>query len=203
VDTRSSDPSAGAVSFRALTRADLPALTRWLNTEHIFAWWGAARADGNLGGAGADAATLGAVEAEYRPEIDGSSTTAYFVIELDRVAIGMIQWYRLADERDYAAAIEESPIGTAGIDLLIGEPSAVGRGVGPTVIDAFVTTVVFAADGITRCVAGPEVGNARSIRAFEKAGFHAVRDAVVPGEPAPERVMVRDRMGTRADGPER
>ncbi len=108
----------------------------------------------------------------------------------------MIQWYRLADGAEnveYAATIGESVDGTAGVDLLIGEVDAIGRGLGPQVIDAFVTTVVFAADGITRCVAGPELGNARSIRAFEKAGFRAVRDAVVPGEPEPERIMVRDR----------
>ncbi len=173
----------GSITFRPLARADLPALTRWLNAPHVSAWWDAARGEGNLGGPGPDAATLAAVEAEYGPEIDGESTTAYFVTELDGDPIGMVQWYHLADESDYASAIGESPAGTAGVDLLIGEVEAVGRGVGPRVIDAFVWTVVFGASDVTRCVAGPEVGNARSIRAFEKAGFHAVRDAVVPGEP--------------------
>jgi RimJ/RimL family protein N-acetyltransferase len=185
--------ASDAVSFRPLEHADLPALTRWLNTPHVYEWWGAARAEGNLGGAGADAATVDGVRAEYGAEIDRPGTTAYFVIEADGAPVGMIQWYRLVDERDYADAIDERAEGTAGVDLLMGEESAVGRGLGPRVIDAFVRTVVFADDDVARCVAGPEVGNARSIRAFEKAGFRAVRDAVVAGEATPERIMEQDR----------
>ncbi len=59
-------------------------------------------------------------------------------------------------------------------------------------IDEFVRTVVFASGDVDRCVAGPDVRNPRSIRAFENAGFHAVRDvAVTGGGSAPERIMVR------------
>jgi RimJ/RimL family protein N-acetyltransferase len=195
VNTRD-ERSDASISFRRLEHADLPTLTCWLNTAHVYAWWGAARGEGNLGGAGDDAASVADVRAEYGPEIDAAGPTHYFVIELDRAPVGMIQWYRLADDEDtieYAATIGETVEGTAGIDLLIGEVASIGRGLGPKVIDAFVATVVFAADGITRCVAGPELGNTRSIRAFKKAGFRAVRDAVVPGEPDPERIMVRDR----------
>jgi RimJ/RimL family protein N-acetyltransferase len=194
VNTR--DASTEVVSFRPLGHADLRALTRWLNAPHVYEWWGAARAEGNLGGAGAHAATIDDVRAEYGTGIDQPGSTAYFVIEADGAPVGMIQWYRLVDERDYAKEIGEPAEGTAGIDLLIGEATAVGRGLGPRVIDAFVRTVVFADDDVARCVAGPEVGNARSIRAFEKAGFRAQRDAVVEGEPEPERVMVRDREPT-------
>jgi hypothetical protein len=62
------------------------------------------------------------------------------------------------------------------------------------VVDEFVRPVVFARDGVDRCVAGPDVRNARLVRAFEKAGFRAVRDATVTGGgSAPERIMVRDR----------
>ena len=61
-------------------------------------------------------------------------------------------------------------------------------------IDEFVRTVVFARDEVDRRVAGPDVRNARSIRAFEKAGFRGVRDATLTGGgTAPERVMIRDR----------
>jgi aminoglycoside 6'-N-acetyltransferase len=203
VEGRDASPDAGAITFRPLTRVDLPVLTRWLNTPHVSQWWGAARAEGNLGGAGLDAATEAAVEAEYGPGADAPGTTAYLVIELDGDAIGLIQWYRLADEPDYASAIGESPVGTAGVDLLVGELGAIGRGVGPRVIDAFVRTVVFGAEDVTRCVAGPEIANTRSIRAFEKAGFRAVRDAVVPGEHGAERIMVRDRNRPAAGGPGR
>ena len=45
---------------------------------------------------------------------------------------------------------------------------------------------------ITRVTAGPHPDNRRSCRAFEKAGFVAVRDVVVP-ESGRERIHVRTR----------
>ena len=42
------------------------------------------------------------VAAEYGSSIDGTGPSDHFVIELDGRPIGMIQWYRLADEPEYA-----------------------------------------------------------------------------------------------------
>jgi RimJ/RimL family protein N-acetyltransferase len=183
------------VTFRPLARADLPRLRDWLNEPHVAAWWGAGTGPDGLGGAGADAATLEQVEAEYGDAIDGSGTTRHFVIVVDGTPVGLIQWYRLGDEPDYAAEVGE-PDG-AGVDLLIGDPDRTGHGLGSEVIDAFVRTVVFRDAGIERCVAGPDVRNGRSVGAFRRAGFRWVRDAAVTGEPAPEHVMVRDRAPAR------
>jgi RimJ/RimL family protein N-acetyltransferase len=43
--------------------------------------------------------------------------------------------------------------------------------------------VVFASPATIGCVAGPDVRNVASIRAFEKAGFRAVKEFVEDGEP--------------------
>jgi hypothetical protein len=40
-------------------------------------------------------------------------------------------------------------------------------------------------------VAGPDVRNRRSVRAFITAGFVAVREVQIPGEPAPEQLLAR------------
>jgi aminoglycoside 6'-N-acetyltransferase len=189
-----------AITFRPLQASDLPRLVDWLNEPHVFAWWGEPASPGGLGGTGEHAATLDAVQAEYGPAIDGPGSTRHFVIVIDEAPVGLIQWYRLRDEPRYAAEIGE--LDGAGVDLLIGDPGHVGRGLGAAVIDAFVTGVVFAQAGVDRCVAGPDVRNTRSIGAFAKAGFRPVRDAAVSGEPEPERVMVRDRHPTgRPAGP--
>lgn len=187
----SSTPST--VSFRPLARDDFARLRDWLNEPHVAAWWGAGTGPDGLGGAGADAATLPAVEAAYGPALDGTDPTANYVIVVDGAPVGLIQWYQLGDYPDYAAAIGEAD--GAGIDLLIGEPSMIGRGLGPTVIDRFVTDVVFAVSDVARCVTGPDPENTRSVRAFARAGFGWVRDAVVPGQPGEEHVMVRERGG--------
>jgi aminoglycoside 6'-N-acetyltransferase len=186
-------PADPAISFRPLDRADLPRLRDWLNTPHVYRWWGTESGPGALGGPGLDAATIEEVEAKYQATIDTPGTTRRFVIQVDERPVGLIQCYRLADEPEYALEISEDTATAASVDLLIGEPELVGRGIGGYILDTFVRTIVFADDGVTRAVAGPDVRNVRSIRAFEKAGFRAVRDALITGEPHPERVMVRDR----------
>jgi aminoglycoside 6'-N-acetyltransferase len=176
------------VSFRPLRRADAEQLRDWFNEPHVFAWWGVHATPDGLGGTGLDAATRDAVLTEYGAVMDGRDSAHGFVILVDDQPVGYIEWYRLAEEPEYAAAIGESD--GAGMDLLIGDPGAVGRGLGPQAIDRFVTDVVVPS-GISRVFAGPDVRNRRSVRAFLKAGFLAVREVQVPGEPAPELLLTR------------
>jgi RimJ/RimL family protein N-acetyltransferase len=182
------------ITFRPLALEDLGDLRRWLNAPHVYEWWGVTSGPGSLGGPGAYAATADQVREKYVPWITGAddATTHRHVILLGGRAVGLVQHYRLEDEPDYAAAIGETEPGAAGIDLLIGEVDDVGRGVGAATLDAYVRDVVFADPSVTRATAGPHPDNRRSCRAFEKAGFVAVRDVVVP-ESGPERIHVRTR----------
>jgi aminoglycoside 6'-N-acetyltransferase len=159
----------------------------------VYEWWGVHSGPGSLGGSGRAAATVEQVDAKYRPMIeDPDPSTRRFVIVVDDQDIGLIQCTRLTREPAYARATGEAPDTTASIDLLIGEADAVGRGVGPAVIDAFVEDVVLDDPRVERVVAGPHPDNRRSCRAFEKAGFVFVRDVVVPGS-GPERLYARAR----------
>jgi len=185
----SSAPTGG---LRPLEARDFPELVEWLNTPHVYRWWGVSSGPGSLGGPDTDAATLAQVAEKYRASVDGKDTTHRYVILSDRHPVGMIQWYRLADEPGYALAIGESPNGTAGIDLLVGVPGAIGRGIGPRAISTLVDGVVFAEADLHRVIGGPHPDNRASVRAFEKACFAFARDAMVPDE-GPERVMARDR----------
>jgi aminoglycoside 6'-N-acetyltransferase len=182
------------MTFRALARSDLSLLRRWLNTPHVFEWWGRHVGPGSLGGPGKDAATEAEVEAKYEPALDHRESTYRFIIEHEGVSIGLIQWYHLRDSPEYARAIGEDPSQCSGMDLLIGEPDAIGCGLGSRAIDEFVTSIVFHQNNnVERVVTGPAKTNGRSIRAFEKAGFRLVRFASIEGELVPEAVMVRDK----------
>jgi RimJ/RimL family protein N-acetyltransferase len=170
-------------SFRPLTRADLPLVHRWVNTPHVAEWWD-------------DLPTLADVEADFGPGIDGDDPTDYFAIEVDGRPVGLIQTYLIDDEPEYKSALGQ-PQRAAGVDLAIGEPDLVGRRLGPAVLYAFVTDVVFArgpAGVVDRCVAGPNHRNARSIATFEAAGFRKGAAVPVPGEPEPEQVMTLERV---------
>jgi aminoglycoside 6'-N-acetyltransferase len=181
------------IEFRPLAHSDLADLVRWLNAPHVYEWWGVSSGPGSLGGPGTDAATIDAVHQKYAVSIDDPDPTTHrHVIVVAGVAVGLIQHTRLEHEPEYASTIGETEPGGTGIDLLIGEVDAVDRGLGPRVLDAYVTTVVFSDPDISRAVGAPHPANLRSCRAFEKAGFTYVRDATVPDE-GPERVHVRHR----------
>ena len=53
--------------------------------------------------------------------------------------------------------------------------------------------IVFADPSIDTCIIDPEITNTAAIRAYEKAGFVAVRTVVVPNTPGPELIMRRQR----------
>lgn len=183
----------GRITFVALDRTHVPALTRWLNTPHVYEWWGVSSGPRSLGGSGSDAATEQHVYEKYAPGLDPEAAgTRRYIITVDERAVGLIQWTPLSSEPEYAVAIGETEPGGAEIDLFIGEVDAIDHGVGTAVLDAFVTDVVFADPSITRATGAPHPDNSRSCRAFEKAGFAFVRDADVP-DSGPERVHVRHR----------
>jgi aminoglycoside 6'-N-acetyltransferase len=167
------------ISFRALTRDDFGQLVDWLARPHVARWW-------------TDPARPGQVEDEYGPCVDGTDPTRVFLILDHGRPVGMIQCYRLDDEPDYARAVAVED--AAGLDLFIGDADTMGNGFGSTVLRQFVDQVIWPGyPDLVRVVAGPDVANRRSQRAFEKAGFRRTRVVDVPGEPQPEQLMVLDR----------
>jgi aminoglycoside 6'-N-acetyltransferase len=165
--------------FPAVTEGDLPVIRRWLLEPHVRRWWADPPRD-----------TYPEDELdEYRARVRGEDLSAdIFCIRHRRRPIGFIQSYRIDDDPEYAAALALD-VPAAAIDLFIGEATDIGKGHGPRVIRAFLRDIVFARYDVAECVIGPSVKNASAIRAYEKAGFRFVRDAVVPDEPDPEHLM--------------
>lgn len=169
------------LGFRPMTEDDFPLVAEWLQRPHVAEWWREPR-------------DVAGVEAKYGPRVRGESPTRMFVIELDAAPIGLIQTYRLRDYPEYedATGVEDA----AGIDLFIGEQFALGRGLGPQVVERFAHDVVFETfDDVLRCVASPSVHNLRSQHVFETAGFHRLHTIDVAGQDDPEVVFVLERTG--------
>ena len=165
--------------FPALAEADLPLIRRWLLEPHVRRWWdersSAAYPDDELD--------------TYRARIAGRDDPVdVFLIRHRGRPLGFIQCYRIDDTDAYGRSLALDAA-AAGVDLFIGEPTEIGRGHGPKIIRAFVRDVVFSRYDTADCVIGPSAKNLSAIRAYEKAGFHFVRDAVVPDEPDPEHLM--------------
>ena len=78
---------------------------------------------------------------------------------------------------------------TRGIDLFIGEPSALGKGHGAEFLRLTAERLLAQPD-VKRVIGDPEPANHRSRRAFEKAGFRDSGERLVPGGSV--RLMVRE-----------
>jgi aminoglycoside 6'-N-acetyltransferase len=162
------------IGFEPLRREHLPLVTEWLRREHVRRWW--RDPEESL--------------AHYQDALAGHDRTRRFRITVDGRPVGMIQTYLLSDEPEWGAVVGQEP-NAAGIDLLIGEEDAVGRGVGTKVLAQFAREIVFARPETTACVATVDEANRRSWRAFEKAGFTHVRDVEEDG--LPHRLMRLER----------
>jgi RimJ/RimL family protein N-acetyltransferase len=166
----------GAISFRPLTRDDLPQLHRWLNTPHVLEWWDK------------PGPTLTEVEQKYLPLTDGTDPTRPYIIEHAAQPIGYIQLYLIDDYPDYSqyVGLDER---SAGIDIFIGEPDFIHRGLGSLLLKRFLRDFVFANPDVVSCVIGPAISNTSAIRAYEKAGFVYFKTAAIPDEDEPEYLM--------------
>lgn len=155
------------VGFRPLTHDDLTQLFEWVHREHVKRWWYPEDA-------------FEAFAREYVDALEGRDPTDVYVIERDGREIGAIQTYLVADHPEWEELVQVG-VGVAGVDLFIGETDELGRSLGPAILRTFLHDVVFARSDVHACVAGVEPANVRSVRAFEKAGFHAVREYVEEG----------------------
>jgi RimJ/RimL family protein N-acetyltransferase len=165
------------ISFRRLRTSDLELMHHWLNAPHVRRWW---YAEGN---------SYAQIEEHYLPAIEGREETKPFLILHGDEPIGYVQSYRISAEDDEAYASLVDVEGSAGVDLFIGEPEYLHRGLGRHVIRRFLSEHVFSEPGIAVCVIGPEPKNIAAIRAYEKAGFRFFKTIQVPGEPEPEYLM--------------
>lgn len=172
------------IAFRSLERSDLRQLSRWLAAPHVAAWWRQPH----------DAADL---EADFGPVIDGRDPTEIFIVEDDGQDVGLIQRYRLEDDRQWeqAMAVGSSPRPAVGIDYLIGEESRIGQGLGPRIIACFIDDTWERFPDVVAIVVAVQQANHRSCRALEKAGFKrewsGMLRSVDPSDAGPSHVYVR------------
>lgn len=148
------------IAFAPLAEHHWPLLERWLRAPHMREWWG--DPDIEL--------------AMIRDMIEGRDTTRPFIFSVDDRPLGYIQFWFVADALcepwlTEAPWLTKLPPGAIGVDLSIGEPERVGRGLGSAVLARFVDSL--RAEGHDTIIIDPDPRNHRAVRAYEKAGFRA------------------------------
>lgn len=165
-----------ALAFRPLAEADFPLMHRWLHQPHVSRWWG-------------EPPTLERVAEHYSPRVLGEEKVESYLALGDGSPIGYLQLYFLDDYPQHreAAGLET---GVAGVDMFIGEPDLLYRGLGPWMLGQFLDEVVFTRSEVQACIIDPAPDNAAAIRAYEKAGFSYLRTVQMPEEPVPAYLMI-------------
>lgn len=97
------------------------------------------------------------------------------LIRADETPVGFLCWRTPPEEELRAAGLVDLAPGLVDIDVLIGEPELLGRGLGRRALEHLLARLR-ADPRVTVAGLGTAVENARAIRAFEKAGFRTIRE---------------------------
>ncbi|MEX1376202.1 MAG: GNAT family N-acetyltransferase [Eubacteriales bacterium] len=167
------------ISFRPLHADDMPDMYRWLTTDFVHQWY-----------ARKTEWTEQKVIDKYLPSAQDKKTIDSFVIMCDDSKIGYIQSYKTADYPDYWACLDTG-LETAGIDLFIGEPDFLHKGLGKKILQKFLKEMIFSLyPDITHCTIGPEVENTAAIAAYKKAGFTYLKTADITHKNEQEYLLI-------------
>lgn len=165
------------VIIRPMTEADLPLMTDWLKQPHVAAWFHEHEPN------------LEEVKTKYLPRIRGESPTKMFVSCMGNKAIGMVQAYNVAEYPEYAKGIG-NPKNAVSLDLFIGDPEEIGKGVGTEVLKTMSQQTVPEVFPETELIiATPSINNPVSVQAFVNAGFEKGPVVDIPGEANPEQIV--------------
>ena len=149
----------------------LELLRSWLAQPHVARWY--PTPDNDL----AIATTL---------PVDG----AHALVAWDATPVGYLRWRKVERATLDELGLHEIPTSSVDIDILLGDESHLGQGIGPAALSLL-------ADQLRRDASVPLLGlttsveNTRAHRAFAKAGFHIARQ-YEPSGFGPCHLMVRD-----------
>ena len=165
------------IAFLPVAAAHYGLLEAWLRRPHMREWWG--DPDEELG--------------FIRDMVEGRDTTLPYLIALDGRPVGYIQCWFIGHHQNETWIrdnpwLAELPAETVGVDLSIGEPELLSKGIGSAALRAFVARL--RAEGHGTIIIDPDPANRRAVRAYEKAGFRPLAD--LPGVPADTLIMQYD-----------
>ncbi|MGA4541423.1 GNAT family N-acetyltransferase [Uniformispora flossi] len=165
------------IVWRRATEADFPLLREWLEHDYVARWWH-------------HETSAEAVARDFGPSARGEEPSQDWLALRGARPFGLVQRCRVADYPEYAhdlAGIVAVPAGAAMLDYLIGDPAAVGCGLGPAMIAAMAAKTWREWADATAIVVPVVAANRRSWRALEKAGFTRVGEGdLEPDNPIDE-----------------
>ncbi len=162
------------ITFKPLCDADFPLLLKWLEAQHVKAWWD----QGTKW-------TPALIQKKYANYVKGyklengvRKAISAHMIYVDTTPVGYIQIY---NAYDFARSkiLTGLPENLAAFDVLIGENDYLKQNIGSRAIIRFLKEY---ACSYTHVFADPDKNNLSAIRAYEKAGFKKIKEQADTGE---------------------
>lgn len=135
-------------------------VARWLNQPHVIRWWGDPESN--------------------RTELRERREDAQAIITLDGQPVGYLCWQSPSPSELEAAGLTDLPRDLIDVDIMIGEPHALGRGVGPEALRRLFARL--RATGASVVGVATAVANQRASSAYVQAGLRPFRDFLEQGE---------------------
>ncbi|MGH7124431.1 MAG: GNAT family N-acetyltransferase [Stellaceae bacterium] len=156
------------VIFRPLEVQDFTLLTRWLAEPHVRRFYQKTPV------------ALDEIAREYGPAVRGEEPTLSHLALLDGAPFAYVQCYRNADYPEWVEIMGAAD--GVSIDLYIGDPAFLHRGLGRAALSGYLRQVVFKRyAGERRAYIGHEPANTSALRCSEAAGFRHVGTFIEDG----------------------
>ena len=158
------------VTIRLLEKQDFPLLFRWLNEAHLYPFYRKTPISHR------------SLTQKYLPRLQSDHPVHCLVAAVDDRPFGYLQWYFNRDVPDYGRDIIAEPNGVS-LDFFIGDPGFLGKGYGPRMLRAALTSIrrdLLNADRL--CFAAHHRDNAAALRCSRRAGFEFRKDFVEDGQ---------------------
>jgi aminoglycoside 6'-N-acetyltransferase len=163
------------IELRPMQADDLVDLERWLGEPHVARWWRHTTPAEEFQKLSARVAGTRDPAIRMLTILERGSGAAGAVAR-----IGWCQWYPCGALPPGPAALG-ARAGDCGIDYAIGEPAAIGRGLGIQLIAALVAEIRRHHPG-AGVIADPDAANLASRRVLERNGFSLVALRAIAGE---------------------
>ena len=152
------------VSFRRAELNDEELISRWFHSPHVSEYWG--EASTNI--------------RDFRSTMTGVGVLFHYWIGQD----GTIPFCLLIttdatrDTPEHLAPFLPETGEAWTLDVLIGPPEYVGRGIATQMLESFLSHIQYQNRALRTVLIDPEANNSRAIHVYEKAGFQLVSEFV-------------------------
>ncbi|WP_340646432.1 GNAT family N-acetyltransferase [Phenylobacterium sp.] len=156
------------ITFRTLAAADFSMLTDWLAEPHVRRF------------VQKTPMSLEEVTAKYGPRVRGEQPLICHIASLDGAPFGYLQAYRNRDWADYAQIMGHAD--GVSLDLHIGDPAFVGRGLGRAMLGGYVGEVALPHYAERRAYIAHDLDNAAALACSRSVGFKPLAQFLEDGE---------------------